>query len=710
MNVASNVFEDKEKILMIKKYTLPDFDFEVEIGKVAHQAHGAAWFKQGGTVVLATVVSEPTEEFPGFLPLTVDYREQFSAAGKIPGGYYKREGRSTDKEVLTSRLIDRAIRPLFPESYFNEIQNLVTVYSVDKEHMPNVLALIASSIALSISKIPFLGPIGAIEVARVHGEWIFNPTYPQTQESDVRLIVAGTFEGINMVEGSMNEVSEQELVDILFKAHEKIKQQVIWQQGIQRDMGVQKELFEATDEWKRVGQAAESYLTSDRLKSVFVKDKIERGAVLSTLKDSFIKEQELQNKDGELSAKLIDYVFEKIFTQKITEQIFAQNKRIDSRAFDEIREISVEVGLLPYAHGSSLFNRGRTQALASITLGGGQDKQLVEDLMGNTIEKSFMLHYNFPPFSSGEVRPIRGPGRREVGHGYLAASAIQEVLPNKLDFPYTTRIVVDILESDGSSSMATTCAATMALMNAGVPIRKMVSGIAMGLLRGPQGNFITLSDINGNEDAYGLMDFKVTGTESGVTAIQMDIKYKGGLPKEIFQKALAQARDGRLHILKEMQKVMSAPSPTLSKLVPHIVSFKVPTDKIGAIIGSGGKVIKDIIEKTGTTIDINDDGTVNIFGHPGPGMDSAVHWVKILGGLIEKGATYQGLIKRVADFGIFVELAPGQDGLVHISMIPREKQAALAKNYPVDMPVTVEVLDYDEVSGRIRLKLITQGN
>lgn len=693
---------------MIKKFSLPDFGYEVEIGKVANQAQGAAWFIHGGTVVLATVVSAPTEEFPGFLPLSVDYREQFAAAGKIPGGYFKREGRLTDKEVLTSRLIDRALRPLFPESYFNQVQVLITVYSVDKKHMPSIISLLAASIALSISKIPFLGPVGVVEVARVNGEWIFGPTYDQAQESDVRLVVAGTDEGINMVEGSMKEISEDQLVDILFKAHEKIKQQVAWQKEIQKDLNVQKEEVAASSDWEKIRKQAKDYLTSERLKNVFLPTKAERSVVISGLKEGFLQEQKKDVEENGISAKLVAYMFEKVFAEEMTKEIFALNKRTDGRSFDKVRPITVEVGLLPYTHGSSLFKRGNTQALATLTLGGGKDAQQVEDLMGETRDKSFMLHYNFPPFSAGEARFMRGPGRREIGHGYLAATSLEQVLPPKKDFPYTIRIVVDILESDGSTSMATVCSATMALMNGGVPIRKMISGIAMGLLRAPDGTFHALSDINGNEDAYGLMDFKVTGTQDGITAIQMDIKYKGGLPKEVFQKALAQAKDGRLHILKEMQKVMTEPNPTLSELVPQITSFKVPTDKIGAIIGSGGKVIKEIIEKTGTSIDIEEDGTVNIYGHPGPKLDQAVSWAKVLGGIIDKGAIYPGKIKRVADFGIFVEIAPGQDGLVHISTIPRPEQQTLAQDYPMDKEVTVEVMDYDESTGRIRLRFTNQ--
>ncbi len=394
------------------------------------------------------------------------------------------------------------------------------------------------------------------------------------------------------------------------------------------------------------------------------------------------------------------------YSKVLTEHAFAVGKRVDQRSFDTIRKISTEVGLLPFNHGSALFNRGETQALVSVTLGGGQDEQRIEDIMADSSESAFMLHYNFLPFSVGEVRAMRGPGRREIGHGYLAASSVKPMLPSSEYFPYTIRIVADMLGSDGSTSMATVCGSTMALMNAGVPIKKMVSGIAMGLLGSADGRFQVLSDIAGIEDAFGLMDFKVAGTDDGITAIQMDIKYKDGLPREIFVKSLAQARTGRLHILAEMRKVMTAPNPKLSELVPQIVSFKVPTDKIGAIIGTGGKVIRDIIEKTGTTIDIEDDGTVKIFGHPGPKLDQAVLWVKMLGGLIERGIVIEGRIRKIADFGIFVEVAPGLDGLVHISNMPRHRQTDFMKTMKVDEVVTVEIVDYEESTGRIRLKLI----
>ncbi len=693
---------------MVKKFRLDEFGYEVVLNKYAQQADGAVWFQQGGTVVLATVVSAPSPEFPGFLPLTIDYREQFAAAGKIPGGYFKREGKFTDKEVLTGRLIDRAIRPLFPENYFHQIQGLATVYSVDKEHSPHISALIGMSLALTISKIPFMGPVGAIEVARVNGEWIFNPTYSQSIASDVKIIIAGTAEGICMVEGSTSEISEEQFVDILFRAHDKIKKQVVWQEEIAREVSVPKEAIEDMAQWKTWKEKIKSFLTRDKISAIFMTDKIKRDETLEKLHEEMTKHFEAVATEEKMSMSVIDYIYDSVLKEKITAQIFETGKRIDERGFDQVRQIAVEVGLLPFTHGSALFTRGRTQVLASVTMGGGQDEQKVEDLMGNTIEKSFMLHYNFPPFSAGDVRPMRGPGRREVGHGYLAASALQFVLPTKEQFPYTVRVVADVLESDGSTSMGTVCSSVMALMNAGVPIKKMVSGIAMGLLGSPTGTFQALTDISGTEDAFGLMDFKVAGTADGITAIQMDIKYKGGLSRTIFEKALEQAKRGRLHILGEMQKVMTAPNPTLSDLVPKIVTLKVETDKIGAIIGTGGKVIREIIEKTGTMIDIEGDGLVKIFGGPEAKIDEAVKWVKLLGGLIDNGSVYRGKIRRIADFGIFVELVPGQDGLVHISMIPREKQRNLTQEYPIDSDVMVEVIDYDPVTGRIRLRMVDQ--
>lgn len=696
---------------MVRNFHSTELGYEVEIGGVARQADSAVWFKQGDTVILATVVSAPSKDFPGFLPLTIDYREQFSAAGKIPGGYYKREGKFTDKEILTSRLIDRPIRPLFPANFFNQIQILATVYSVDKQHTPAHLAVLASSLALTISKIPFLGPIGVVELARLNEEWIVNPSYDVATKSAIRLVVAGTNEGICMVEGSADELSERDFLDVLFFAHDIIKKQVAWQLEIQKEVGQPKEEVADQYNWKAWEDRIEQFLIEDRVRSTYIEDKVERNNYLDELREAFVAEYQADIEAQEIPEAVIEYIFDAILRVKITELIFTLGKRIDGRGFNNVRTIATQVGILPSTHGSALFTRGRTQALVMVTLGSGEDEQKIEGLMDGAErgEGQFMLHYNFPPFSVGEVRSMRGPGRREVGHGYLAHSALANMLPDKENFPYTIRIVTDMLESDGSSSMATVCGSTMALMNTGVPIKKMVGGVAMGLLKNLSGDFAVLTDINGFEDAYGLMDFKVAGTDTGITAIQMDIKYKGGFSRKVFEAALEQARQGRLHILGEMRKVQSKPNELLSPLVPKVVSLKVNTDKIGAIIGQGGKVIREIIEKTGvTSIDISDDGIVKIFGQSNKNIEQAERWVKTIAGQIEKNARYSGIVRRQAEFGLFVELVPGQDGLVHISNIPKSKQKSFPRDYPVGQEVNVEVVEYDSETGRIRLRLVEE--
>lgn len=695
---------------MVKNFILEEFGFEAEIGKVARQADGSLFLKHGGTVILATVVSAESKEFPGFLPLSVDYREQLAAAGKIPGGYYKREGRPSDREILTSRLIDRAIRPLFPVNFFDQVQVLVTVYSVDKKHAPNVMALLAASLALSISKIPFLGPVGAVEVARVDGKWVINPSYEDSVSSQVNLTVAGTQEGICMVEGSMDELSESDLVDALFYAHEVVKKLVAWQVAIQQELNVVKQAPEENwHNWSMWTQRAVDYLTHDRVKGIFVEDKAARSEYLSSLKADYLKSYETEFASPDVIKAVVEYIYKSVLSERITDGLLREKKRVDGRDFKTVRAISTEVGLLPFTHGSALFTRGQTQALVTVTLGGGQDEQRFENIMdtGESVKSSFMLHYNFPPFSVGEVRFLRGAGRREVGHGYLAASAFKYQLPSKEDFPYTIRIVADILESNGSSSMATACGSTMALMHAGVPLKKMVGGIAMGLIRNEgTGQTAVLSDISGFEDDFGLMDFKVVGTQDGVTAIQLDIKYKGGFSRQLFEDALAQAREGRLHILGEMRKVMTKPNEQLSDLVPKVTTLHVAQDKIGGIIGGGGKTIREIIEATKTTIDIESDGLVKIFGGPEANTELAIRWVKTLAGQIEPGTTFKGKIRRFAEFGIFVELVPGVDGLVHISNVPRHMQRTFDKVLKMDELVTVHILDYDPVSGRISLKLL----
>lgn len=698
---------------MIKTFKLPSLGYEVTIGKFANKADGSVWFRQKDTIILTTAVMAETKSFPGFLPLSVDYREYFSASGKIPGGYLKREGRSSDHEILTSRLIDRAIRPLFPDYFFNEVQVLATVYSVDKNALPAPLSLLSASLALMISKIPFMGPVGAVQVGRINGAWVFNPTKEQEAESDMLILVAGTKDGICMVEGSADGMSEAEFIDALFSAHEIIKQQVAWQEEICKEIQApQHDFADAEFNWNDWYSKVRTYLTSDRIDEIF-----KFGVLKQSLKDTVKKLKEgfyadvVQTSiepDSQASEKL-DYLFDAAMHDAVSDEILKRKQRVDGRDYVTIRDISTEVSLMPSVHGSSFFQRGQTQALVSVTLGSGKDAQKIDDLLeAGPLDISFMLHYNFPPFSVGEVRPMRGPGRREIGHGHLASSAIERVLPEKKDFPYTIRLISDILESNGSSSMATVCGSTMALMDAGVPIKDMVAGIAMGLLHDSNTNkFQAITDITGFEDALGLMDFKVAGTRVGINAIQMDIKYKGGLPRPVFEQALDQAKQARLSILDIMSKVLSAPKKELSPLVPRMISLQIDPNKAGAVIGSGGKIIKEIIEKTGTTIDI-EGSEVNIFGGPGTNIDLAVAWVKILADQLEKGIVLKGTIVRLSDFGLFIDIAPGKAGLLHISKIPRERQQHLDQFYKIGDIVDVRVTDIDTESGKIRLDFVNK--
>lgn len=697
---------------MIKTFKMPNLGYEVTIGKFANQADGSVWFRHKDTIILATSVMADTKSFPGFLPLSVDYREYFSASGRIPGGYLKREGRSSDHEVLVSRLIDRAIRPLFPDYFFNEVQVLATVYSIDKDALPTPLALLAASISLMISRIPLVAAVGAVEVARIDGAWVLMPTKEQQEASDVTLLVAGTKEGICMVEGNAQAITEDELVDALFVAHDMIKQQVAWQEEICKEVQAPQHTFvDALFDWTAWSNKLSAFFTSARIDEIFKNgaQKQARKDTIKKLKAEFHAQHVVEHVTvniavaGSDEEKKIDYLFENALNDAVSLEIMKRKQRVDGRGFTDIRDISTEVGLMPSVHGSAFFQRGQTQALVSVTLGSGKDAQKIDDLLEHEVQEvSFMLHYNFPPFSVGEVKPMRGPGRREIGHGHLAASAIKRVLPEKKEFPYTIRIISDILESNGSSSMATVCGSTMALMDAGVPIQHMVAGIAMGLLHDTEGTFQAITDITGFEDALGLMDFKVAGTRSGINAIQMDIKYKGGLPRPVFEKALIQARQARLSILDDMSKVLSAPKAELSPLVPRMIAIQIDPNKAGAIIGSGGKIIKEIIEKTGTTIDI-EGSEVNIFGAPGSKIDLAVAWVKILADQIDRGTVLPGTIARLSDFGLFIDIAPGKSGLLHISKIPREKQQYFEDHYHVGDVVDVKVTDIDTESGKIRL-------
>lgn len=688
-----------------RKFGMPELGLEVEIGKFARQAHGAAWIKHGNSIVLSTAVASEPKEFMGFFPLTVEYRERTSAAGKIPGGYVKREGKLSDAEILTSRLIDRPIRPLFPADYFSEVQLLSTVYSSDGSFPTGVLALIGSSLALTISEIPFLGPIGAVSASMINGTWKFNPTHEEELKADSSIIIAGTKAGICMVEGHCNNVAEENLIDLLFDAHVIIKKQIDWQLAIREELGVAP-LATATekplnlDEWeKKVGDI----IPNSSLENLFGKTKEERGMAMDAIKSMVHEQFSHEISAGQVSSSIINFCFDNVIKKKLPDLIAQKNIRIDGRKLDEVRPISTEVGLLPCVHGSSLFTRGETQALASITLGTAQDAQKVDTLHGETQERSFMLHYNFPPFATGEVRMMRAVGRREIGHGYLAETSFLNVLPSQEEFPYTIRSVVDVLESNGSSSMATVCSTTMALMDAGVPIKGMVAGIAMGLVKDSSQNYHILTDILGTEDALGLMDFKVTGTEEGIMAFQLDIKDKVGLTKELFIKALQQAKQARLFILGEMKKVMSQARQEISKLAPRVLSFKVPQDKIGTIIGPGGKMIKEIVTQTETQIDIDDDGIVRVYSKDGDSAKKAEKWIRLLIGEVEPGAVFNGTIKKIAEFGMFVELVPGKEGLVHVSTMAKNVQRSFANTYKPSDKLVVKVIACDQETGRIRL-------
>ncbi len=689
---------------MNKTFVNSELGLEVVVGKYARQANGAAWLRAGNNVVLCTAVAaaEP-KEFMGFFPLTVEYRERTAAAGKIPGGFFKREGKLSDEEVLNSRLIDRPVRPLFPHNYFNEIQLISTVYSSDGQYPTSVLALLGASLALTLSDIPFLGPIGAVQIGKINGRWEFNVDFASQELSDADMIVAGTQAGICMVEGQCDNVAEAELIDLLLKAHDIIKKQIEWQLSIQKEVGKPKAAVHSPfdlDYW--LAQIAK-HVTLEAVDAFFGKIKKERSEAMDTLQSGVLKAFASEIASGAVSSSIIMYLFDTQLKKIIPDIIARRQIRVDGRKLDQVREIFCEVGILPCAHGSAVFQRGETQALASITLGSGQDAQKIESLHGGLQEKRFMLHYNFPPFATGEVKPMRAVGRREIGHGYLAETSFGSTLPEVKDFPYTMRSVVDVLESNGSSSMATVCSTTLAFMDAGVPIKAMVSGIAMGLIFDSKGQYHVMTDILGEEDALGLMDFKVTGTDDGIMAFQMDIKDKVGLSRELLAKALDQARVARIHILGEMRKVMTEPRKDLSLLAPRIFSMKISKDKIGAIIGPAGSIIKEITATTNTQIEIEDDGSVNIFAKNAESAKAAEEWVRRLAKEVEVGATYEGTVRRLADFGIFVEILPGKDGLVHISTIARHRQRTLDTDLRLNDKLTVKVVAVDPDTGKVRL-------
>lgn len=669
----------------------------IETGKVAGQADGAVTVTQGETVILATAVAAAeVAEDQDFFPLTVDYREKAYAAGKIPGGFFKREGRPSEKEVLSSRLIDRPIRPLFPESYLNEVQILVSVLSSDQENDSDVLGIIGASAALAISTIPLLEPIAGVRVGRIKGQLIVNPTTTQLLESDMNIIVAGTRQNIIMVEGGAKEISEEDLLSALAFGHQEINKIITGIEQLVSRCGKPKVKVEVKEIPAELSQAVRN-LTYEEIKKFNVgREKHERRDNLDrVLKNT----QEKLKEQFPESEKQIKALFDKLVEEDLRHKIVDEHLRVDGRQPDDIRQITCEVGVLPRTHGSALFTRGQTQALVVTTLGTKMDEQIIDNLLGES-SKSYMLHYNFPPFSVGEVRPIRGPGRREIGHGALAERAIEPLIPIDELFPYTIRIVSDILESNGSSSMATVCGGSLSLMDAGVPIKSAVAGIAMGMVK-EKDKVVILSDISGEEDHYGDMDFKVAGTREGITAFQMDVKV-AGLSLEILKEALHKAKTGRLHVLDIMDQAISKPRPELSRYAPRIIILKVKQDKIGDIIGPGGKTIRGIIEQTGAKIDIEDDGTVFISSVDQKAGEAAKEMVLKLVEEPEIGKLYLGKVRRTAPFGAFVEIIPGQDGLVHISELDFRRVEKTEDVLKVGDEVLVKVIGIDP-EGKIRL-------
>ncbi len=669
-----------------------------ETGRMAKQASGAALVTQGDSVVLATAVASPDpKEGIDFFPLTVDYREYAYAGGRIPGGFIKREGRPSEREVLTSRQIDRPIRPLFPEGFRNETQVIALVFSADKENDPDVIGINAASAALALSDIPFNGPVGAVRIGHVNGEFVVNPSYAEREISTLNITIVGTSEGIVMVESGSKEVSEELVADAIDFAHVEIKKIVSAIHQLVALAGKPKRKVTAPEFDHEYFEALKAKI-GERLSDAAdtkTHGKFESYALIKQIKDELVKE--LPEGDGDAKKKLAKY-YEALIEHIFRDQVTKGRIRPDRRAFDEIRQISIETSVLPRTHGSALFTRGETQALVTATLGTNDDSQRLESFQGEQ-KKRFMLHYNFPPFSVGETGRMTGVGRREIGHGALAERAISAVLPTEDESPYAIRIVSDILESNGSSSMASVCGASLALMDAGIPIKAAVAGVAMGLVKEDE-NYAILTDIAGAEDHYGDMDFKVAGTRTGITALQMDIKISG-ITSQIMREALEQARRGRLFLLDTMDAHLNAPRTEKSKHAPQIRTLQIPVDKIRDLIGPGGKVIRGIIEQTGVKIDVEDTGRVNVASSDAEGLAKALEIIGNLTAVPEVGKTYLGKVVRLAEFGAFVELFPGTDGLLHISEIAEHRVKEVKDELNEGDQVLVRVLGIE--GNRIKL-------
>src|SRR5271170_5259054 len=669
-----------------------------ETGRMAKQASGAALTSSGDNVVLATAVASPDpKEGIDFFPLTVEYREFTYAGGRIPGGFIKREGRPSEKEILTSRQIDRPIRPLFPEAFRNETQVVAFVYSADKENDPDVLGINAASCALALSDIPFHGPVGAVRIGIVDDQFVVNPTYAERAKSTLNIMVVGTKDGIVMIESGAKEIAEGRVVDAIEFGHEQIKKICAAIEGLASRAGKTKRLVSAVEVDReylneltaKVGAKLKDALDTQK------HPKFESYALVKEIKDELKKD--LPEGDSDAAKKLSKY-YELLRENIFREQVLKERIRPDHRAFDKIRDLTIEVGVLPRVHGSALFTRGETQALVSATLGTTDDAQRLESYEGEQ-KRRFMLHYNFPPFSVGEVGRMSGVGRREIGHGALASRAIEAVLPGEDESPYTLRVVSDILESNGSSSMATVCGASLALMQAGIPIKGSVAGVAMGLVKEGD-NYAVLTDIAGAEDHYGDMDFKVAGTRKGITALQMDIKVTN-VTTALMKEALEQARRGRLFILDKMSEVLAATRTEMSPYAPRIYTVKIPQDKIRDLIGPGGKVIRGIIDATGVKIDVDDTGRVNVASSDADGLARAIQMISDLTATAEVGKTYLGKVTRLADFGAFVEILPGTDGLLHISEVAEHRINDVRDELKEGDQVLVKVLAVD--GNRIKL-------
>ncbi len=671
----------------------------LETGWMAKQADGAVVARYGETVVLSTAVAcKEVREGKDFLPLTVDYQEKAYSVGKIPGSFFRREGRPTERETLTSRLIDRPLRPLFPDGYYNETQIISSVLSADFGFSSDLLSITASSAALYISQIPFETPVGAVRVGYIDGQFVINPGFLELEDSELNLVVAGTRDAVMMVEGGAKMVPENIVLEGIDIAHREIQKLIDIQIELRRAMGSEKISFSTPAVMQDLVTDVEKLCLNKVLEALIIPNKTERQVTMDMILDEVLGHLNPEGEEGDKSRDL-RVVFHEIEKREMRRMILSRGKRADGRGPADIRSITCEVGILPRTHGSALFTRGETQSLAVVTLGTAEDEQFVEALEGEST-KAFMLHYNFPPFSVGETKPLRGPGRREIGHGALAERAIKPIIPSKEEFPYTLRIVSDILESNGSSSMATVCGGTLALMDAGVPIKAPVAGIAMGLIKEGD-NIVILSDILGLEDHLGDMDFKVTGSATGITAIQMDIKI-AGITTGIMREALEQARTGRLYILDKMLEAISAPRATLSAHAPRIFTMKVKPDKVGSVIGPGGKMIKSIIEKTGVKIDINDSGIISIASQDEEAANKAMEMIGRITEEVEVGKIYLGKVRKVVEFGAFVEVLPNTDGLVHISQLADYRVKEVTDVVKEGDEVLVKVIEIDK-QGKIRL-------